>query len=483
MSWNLQQINNANGNGPTVPGVYLACPQATAAGVVDSQSVCAFGDQQHFAYFDKWGNVQDCWYDGRTNSWHLQQINNASGNGATVPGEYVACPQAPGGAAFRPFVCTFGDQQHFAYPGGKLIRWFFEWGGDIQDCWYDGRTNSWHLQQINNTSGGDGPVVPDEYLACPLAPGAIPYSLFVCVFQDQQHFAYQDITGNIQDCWYDGRTNSWHLQQINNANGNGPTMPGEYVACPQATAQAFGGPFVAAFGDQQHFVYVDEGGNVQDCWYDGRTNSWHAQQINNANGNGATVPGIPVVCPQATAVAFTFQGEVWREVALCTFGDQLHVAYLAANPGNYEIQGDILDCWYDGTTGSWHAQQINNVDGKGAISPGVPVVCPQATAPAITGASVSTFGDQQHFAYQDITGNIQDCWYDGRTNSWHLQQINNANGNGATVPGEYVACPQATAASYFRIGGPIVCTFADQQHFVYIDVYGNIQDCYWTGGG
>jgi len=132
MSWNLQQINNANGNGPTVPGVYLACPQATAAGVVDSQSVCAFGDQQHFAYFDKWGNVQDCWYDGRTNSWHLQQINNANGNGATVPGEYVACPQATAASYFRiggPIVCTFADQQHFVY---------IDVYGNIQDCYWTG---------------------------------------------------------------------------------------------------------------------------------------------------------------------------------------------------------------------------------------------------------------------------------------------------------------------------------------------------------
>jgi len=28
---------------------------------------------------------------------------------------------------------------------------------------------------------------------------------------------------------------SWHLQQINNA-GRQPSVPGEYVACPQATA-------------------------------------------------------------------------------------------------------------------------------------------------------------------------------------------------------------------------------------------------------
>jgi hypothetical protein len=61
---------------------------------------------------------------------------------------------------------------------------------------------------------------------------------------------------------------SWNLQQINNATGQ-PTVPGEYVACPQATAEYNGGLAVSAFGDQQHFAYVDDNANIQDCWWDG----------------------------------------------------------------------------------------------------------------------------------------------------------------------------------------------------------------------
>lgn len=56
------------------------------------------------------------------------------------------------------------------------------------------------------------------------------------------------------------------LPQINNANGQGPTVPGEYLACPQATAAAGLPLFVCAFGDQQHFAYADDKGNIQDCW-------------------------------------------------------------------------------------------------------------------------------------------------------------------------------------------------------------------------
>jgi hypothetical protein len=69
--------------------------------------------------------LQDCWYDGDANQWHLQQING--GEGATVPGEYVACPQAPGAAESPFFVCTFGNQQHFTYLDQNL---------NLQDCWW-----------------------------------------------------------------------------------------------------------------------------------------------------------------------------------------------------------------------------------------------------------------------------------------------------------------------------------------------------------
>jgi hypothetical protein len=39
------------------------------------------------------------------------------------------------------------------------------------------------------------------------------------------------------------------------------------------------------------------------------------------------------------------------------------------------------------------------------------MVCPQATAPALTGPFVCAFGDQLHFAYLDSNGNVQDCWW------------------------------------------------------------------------
>src|ERR1017187_288494 len=122
---------------------------------------------------------------------------------------------------------------------------------------------SWSLQKINNDAISSGPGAVED----------IGYEVFVCVYNDQQHFTYRDANGNIQDAWWGG--NRWHLQKIN----NGGMTPGPLAA---------GGLFVCVYNDQQHFAYLDASGNIQDCWYDGSGN-WNLQQIN--TGAGPAVPG------------------------------------------------------------------------------------------------------------------------------------------------------------------------------------------------
>ena len=200
------------------------------------------------------------------------------------------------------FVCSFNDQDHFAY---------LDANGNIQDCWYDGSTGKWNLQQINR---GNGPTVAGEYVATngPAAAG----DLFVSVYNGQQHFTYRDQNGNLQDAWYDG--GAWHLQQINDANGAGATVPSEYIATPLATAPAAGGVFVCPFNDQDHFAYLDANGNIQDCWYDGSTGKWNLQQIN--RGNGPTVPGS--TWPPTAGVAGDLFVSVYNGQQHFTYRDQ-----------------------------------------------------------------------------------------------------------------------------------------------------------------
>jgi hypothetical protein len=167
MPWILQQINNGNGMGPTVPGEFVASPGAVAtisgANVpLYERSVCVYNNQQHFTYNDKNGNLQDVWWDGDANQWNLQQINNTDGNGATVPGKFIASPDATPTAPGPFFVCVYKNQQHFTYVGGD---------GILQDVWWDGDANQWKLQQINNPNG-IGPIVPGEFIASPTATAA-----------------------------------------------------------------------------------------------------------------------------------------------------------------------------------------------------------------------------------------------------------------------------------------------------------------------
>jgi hypothetical protein len=102
----------------------------------------------------------------------------------------------------------------------------------------------WYLQQINNPDN-QGTVIPGEYIATsgPTVSGSS--NLFVSVYNDQQHFAYIDNFGNIQDAWYDGSRSQWNLQQIN-GNANGPPA--------SSTLTGPGALYVAVYNGQQHFA-------------------------------------------------------------------------------------------------------------------------------------------------------------------------------------------------------------------------------------
>jgi uncharacterized protein YdeI (BOF family) len=257
--------------------------------------------------------------------------------------------------------------------------------------------------------------------------------------------------------WYDG--SEWHLQQITNADGRGPTAPAVPVVSPRPTPPAEGDLFVSVYGGQHHFAYRDASGNIQDVWYDG--SKWDLQQITNAGGLGPTVlavpavpgvpavPAVPVVSPGTTPPA---KGDLFVSV----YGGQHHFAYRDAS-------GNIQDVWYDGS--EWHPQQITNAGGHGPTETGLYVASPAPTPAVVGDLFVSVYGGQHHFAYRDASGNIQDVWYDG--NKWHPRQINTEGMTG---------WPSAA-------GGLFVCVYNRQQHFAYRDADGSIWDSWWGDPG
>jgi hypothetical protein len=365
-------------------------------------SVSVYKGQQHFTYLEGGSdpsnlNIQDAWYDG-AGHWHLQQING------------TAVPDAPGASAYGNLsVSVYNGQFHVTYftiANPELVQ------GAIHDAWYDG-AGHWHLQQIA------GVPVPGEWQVLPATPAAAS-PVFVSVYNGQQHFTYQDGNGNLQDVWYDG-AGHWHLQQINNANNQGATVHGEYIASPVATAPATGGLFVSVYNDQQHFTYPDGNGNLQDVWYDGAGN-WHLQQINGQAG--VTVQGEW----QATKGPVAFGGDLF----VSEYNGQQHFTYTDEN-------SNLQDAWYDGA-GNWHLQQITNAADGGPTVPNEWIAEPSAGNEVVGDLFVSVYNGQQHFTYvSGDNGNIPDVWYDG---NWHLQQINSPAGTGITGvtngPGAYL---------------------------------------------
>jgi hypothetical protein len=374
--------------------------------------------------------------------WRLQQINYGEGPTTSEP---VACQQAKSLVIGQQFVCTFGDQQHFAY---------IDIHGNVWDCFYDGGA-TWTLLQIN---GGD--------LGAPPAGSASP---FLCTFGNQLHFIYLDQNLKLQDCFVDGvPTGSpsppqWQLRQINGPN---PPTVSEALVCPRAPqvgeaslqASKWPGFAVRTLGDQLHFTYIDAQFNVQDCYYDDSnpTLPWPLQQINNSEGLGPTVTGPPpesVACTAATASASC--------LFVCTFGNQQHCVYV-------DGANNLWDVYNDGDATQWKVQRINGG--------GVPT--PQPAPSLIEGgtAFVCTFGNTLHFTYIDSANNLQDCFYDSDVDQWFLQQI---NGGQPTVQGESVRFPDAPPVSTV-VNAWFVCEFGDQLHFIYVDDNNNLQDC-WYG--
>jgi hypothetical protein len=433
VSWNVEQIPNPAGQA-VAAGEIGPYPWPPAA---DDLFMYAFEGQLHFAYIIPVGDIQDF----ALHSGPLPREINNPGGGVSLPGAQVpVCPQATNLASSL-FVCAFGNQVHFTYLSFNNPYY------NIQDCWYDG--SGWHVQQINNP-GGQGRQLPGEFLACPQATAPTgQVSPFVCVFMDQLHFAYIDIEGNIWDCWYNGAapnwTLPWSLQQINNKQNNskamadGPPAAGDLFVC------WFEGPNVS----QQHFAYIDNSGNgtIQDCWYDG--SGWNVQQINNKQINSnAQTDGPPAA----------------GDLFVCAFRGHLHFAYLYPVPGLGPIPlCTVQDCWYDASSGRWNVQQINDKQHNSNAQTDAPL--------ALGDLFVRAFGDQLHFAYIDPSGNIQDCWYDASSGSWNVQQINDQqiDSNARTVG------PPAGGNLFVR-------AFGDQLHFAYTDQISpadNIWHCWW----
>ena len=395
-------------------------------------------------------------------------VRTVWGDGADVSWAAVANIRAGGRtdasfAAGRVFVSVFGDQQHFAYRDNKALLW---------DAWFNGANGTWNVQQLNSMP--NAPQLKQGQTNGALAAG----DPFVSVFGEQLHFVYRDNNGTLLDAWFDGSNNSWNLQQIN--DGVGSAAQG-LTSGPFAVSD----PFVSVFGEQQHFVYRDDHGLIWDAWYNGANGAWTLQNVNSAPvGNGKT-NGPPAV------------GDPFVSV----FGEQQHFVYRGDN-------GVIWDAWYNGANGAWNLQNVNSTPGGSGKTNG---------PPAVGDPFVSVFEEQQHFVYFDAFGAIWDAWIEGAGSTWNLQQINAGGATAAPLIApasslfadvfgqqqHFAYCDvsgalwdawydagsnvwkkqQLTLAGMTdgpaAVSGPFISRFNQQQHFSYVDAVGAIWDVWF----
>jgi hypothetical protein len=229
--------------------------------------------------------------------------------------------------------------------------------------------------------------------------------------------AYRDAHGQIWDAWYDGTR--WNLQRINKgASSSGAcgskAAPGYCVA---EAPPAAGDPVVWVVYGSQHFTYRAEGGVLWDVSYQppqsngyvtGGAGVWSGQQLPLAS------PPTSGSNPYGAATDPVVSGFDYPSIGTAGYGIQAHICYRDAN-------GNLWDVWTDNVWPvSWSVQRINDgTDGLG-WRPGstYPVLNPMTCGPAAVSApSVSTYSslefNQQHFAYIDKSGTLQDAYYSG----------------------------------------------------------------------
>jgi hypothetical protein len=240
-------------------------------------------------------------------------------------------------------------------PGTEILQLFYDGTNGVSSIWRN-PDGSWSAEQ---NLGGH--AVSD--ITAAVVPLAMGSSLFVSVYDGQQHFTYRDSTGGLQDAWWGGRVGIF-----NNFLREGPWSAGEYVIPTHGPEPTPGSLFVSVYNDQQHFTYRDHNSNLQDAWWGG--GNWHLQQINDANGRGATVTNDTYIAGDHT---LSDHNQLVKATApavgglfVCPYNNQHHFAYL-------DDRGGIQDVWFDGN--NWHLQQINagagvTINGEYAAGPG-----------------------------------------------------------------------------------------------------------------
>jgi hypothetical protein len=291
--------------------------------------------------------------------------------------------------------------------GNQMHCCYRDWQGNIMDAWCDGN-GMWNIMWLSGST---------------LGPKAAGDPCFT-VYNNQAHCCYRDVSGHIQNAWYDG--NQWSVQPV---TGHAMTPAPVAAGDPCLTSYTYRKPGLLYLPtSQMHCCYRDGAGIIWDAVYAGGRsgNTWNLQQLTGAGGLTSA--------PKAAG-----------DSCLTVYGNQMHCCYR-------DVHGHIQDVWYDGNHDTWNLQQLTGSGGR-------------TSAPKAAGDPCLTVcGNETHCCYRDVSGDIQDAWYDENQRSWNLLHL--------TGVGGLTLGPKAA-------GDPCLTVYRNQTHCCYRDDAGALWDAWY----
>jgi hypothetical protein len=340
-----------------------------------------WNQQEHVVYIDGRGRIHELFYLGGSNWGHNDLLASAKASGP------LALPLSIAGTA-----SSWNQQQEIYYIGTN---------GHVCEFIYDG--SNWKLYDLGTATSGD--------LGFPA--NQTPLSSHVTTYNEQTHVIYTHATADVREIFNDGH---WYprdvsaLAQISSLGLLGPLGITSYITPwnqqqhivlrevgasnvagriielyftdhwgwnKLGAAHSLQNPmlhgFVTPWNRQEHVVYVDSQGHVQELYYLG-SGSWHDNDLTN-QAHAAV----------AARDAITGYATPWNS--------QEHVNYLDA-------QGHIHELYYLGS-GSWQPNDLSVLAKATAFPAARNVLC----------GYVTSWNSQQHVNYVDAQGHIHELFY------------------------------------------------------------------------
>ncbi len=331
--------------------------------------VSPWNSQQHVDAVSTDAHVHELMYDG--SKWNPLDLTTHA-----TPETNGVVPTVTAGSPLVGYVSGWNVQQHVDFIGGTDAA-----NDDIHELMFD---NQWHFTDLTTAGGAE----PTTGVTPAPVPGS-PLVGFVSAWNSQQHVDFIGQAENlvhVHELMFNGT--QWIPTDISAAAG--PETVGQPIPTPEPGSPLIG--YVSTWNSQQHVDFIGTDGAVHELMYDTK---WHATNLTGRAGAELNTGATPSAAASNSLDGYTSD---WNT--------QQHVNFVGA-------EGDVHELMFDTT---WHATDLSLAAGA-----------PSAAAGSSLDGYTSTWNEQQHVDFVDVTGDVHELWYD---TSWHQNDLT----SNATVP-------------------------------------------------